>query len=58
MGENKTIVTTKISKPTDCVTQIHMENTFLVVNGFFKENTTETAADKMEEVLAAEREMI
>lgn len=47
MGENKTIVTAKISKPADCVTQIRMGNTVLVVNGFFKENTTETAADKM-----------
>lgn len=58
MGENKTIVTAKISKPADCVTQIRMGNTVLVVNGFFKENTTETAADKMEKVLAAEGEMI
>lgn len=58
MGENKTIVTAKTPKPADCVTQIRMGNTVLVVNGFFKENTTETAADKMEKVLAAEGEMI
>ena len=38
----------------DCVTEIRMVNTVLVVSGFFKENSTETAADKMEKVLQAE----
>ena len=38
----------------DCVTEIRMGNTVLVVSGFFKENSTETAADKMEKVLKAE----
>lgn len=38
----------------DCVTEIRMGNTVLVVSGFFKENSTETAADKMEKVLQAE----
>ena len=38
-------------KPTDCrpdcVTEIRMGNTVLVVSGFFKKDTTVTAADKM-----------
>ena len=38
----------------DCVTEIRMGNTVLVVSGFFKEGSTETAADKMEKVLKAE----
>lgn len=38
----------------DCVTEIRMGNTVLVVSGFFKESSTETAADKMEKVLKAE----
>ena len=38
----------------DCVTEIRMGNTVLVVSGFFKESSTETAADKMEKVLQAE----
>ena len=38
----------------DCVTEIRMGNTVLVVSGFFKESSTETAADKMEIVLKAE----
>ncbi len=37
----------------DCVTEIRMGN-ILVVSGFFKESSTETAADKMEKVLKAE----
>ena len=31
----------------DCVTEIRMGNTVLVVSGFFKKDTTSTAADKM-----------
>ena len=38
----------------DCVTEIRMGNTVLVVSGFFKESSTETAADNMEKVLKAE----
>lgn len=38
----------------DCVTKIRMGNSVLVVSGFFKENSTETAADKMARVLEAE----
>ena len=38
----------------DCVTEIRMGNTVLVVSGFFKESSTETAADKMARVLEAE----
>ena len=38
----------------DCVTEIRMGNSVLIVSGFFKENSTETAADKMARVLDAE----
>lgn len=35
----------------DCVTEVRMGNTVLVVSGYFKEDTT--AADKMMKVLEA-----
>lgn len=38
----------------DCVTEIRMGNTVLTVSGYFKQDTTDTAADKMEKVLEAE----
>ena len=57
MGEKKMTVTARENKPADCITQIRMGNTVLVVNGFFKENATETAEDKMAKVLAAEGEI-
>ena len=39
---------------TDCVTEIRMGNSVLVVSGYFKKDTTTTAADKMAKVLQAE----
>ena len=38
----------------DCVTEIRMGNTVLTVSGYFKQDTTDTAADKMAKVLGAE----
>ena len=38
----------------DCVTEIRMGNSVLVVSGFFKKDATATAADKMARVLEAE----
>ena len=38
----------------DCVTEIRMGNTVLTVSGYFKQDATETAADKMAKVIAAE----
>lgn len=38
----------------DCVTEIRMGNSVLVVSGYFKEDSTATAADKMMKVLEAE----
>ena len=38
----------------DCVTEVRMGNTVLIVSGYFKEGTTATAADKMMKVLEAE----
>ena len=37
---------TRTTRRPDCVTEIRMGNTVLVVSGFFKESSTETAADK------------
>ena len=37
----------------DCVTKIRMGNSVLVVSGFFKQGSTETAADKIVRVLEA-----
>jgi len=44
----------KYSRRPDCVTEVRMGNTTLVVSGFFKQDTTETAADKMMKVIEAE----
>lgn len=44
----------KSTAPADCVTEIRIGNSVLVVSGFFKQDSTETAADKMEKVLQAE----
>lgn len=38
----------------DCVTEIRMGNSVLVVSGYFKQDATATAADKMARVLEAE----
>ena len=38
----------------DCVTEVKIGNTVLVVNGFLKQNGAATAADKMLKVLSAE----
>ncbi len=38
----------------DCVTEVRMGTTILTVSGYFKQDTTATAADKMMRVLEAE----
>ena len=38
----------------DCVTEIRMGNTVLTGSGYFKQDTTDTDADKMAKVLEAE----
>ena len=53
MADNKQHDTRTARHP-DCVTEIRMGNSVLVVSGFFKESSTETAADKMAKVLQAE----
>ena len=45
---------TKTTRRPDCVTQLRMGNTVLTVSGYFKQDTTDTAADKMAKVLEAE----
>ncbi|BCI60596.1 transposon-encoded TnpW family protein [[Clostridium] leptum] len=40
--------------PADCVTEIRIGNSVLVVSGFFKKDGKENAADKMAKVLEAE----
>ena len=41
----------------DCVTIIHRGNTILTVFGFYKQDTTETAADKMEKAIKADESL-
>ena len=53
MTDNKQHDTRTARRP-DCVTEIRMGNSVLVVSGFFKQGSTETAADKMAKVLQAE----
>lgn len=38
----------------DCVTEVRMGNTVLTVSGYFKQDATDTAIDKMIRVLKAE----
>ena len=45
---------TRTTRRPDCVTEIRMGNSVLVVSGFFKQGSTETAADKIVRVLEAE----
>ena len=52
MADNKQPDTRTTRRP-DCVTEIRMGNSVLVVSGYFKKDTTTTAADKMR-VLEAE----
>lgn len=54
MTENKQNNNDRTDRRPDCVTEIRMGNTVLVVSGFFKKDTTDTAADKMMKVLEAE----
>ncbi len=53
MADNKQHDTRTTRRP-DCVTEIRMGNSVLVVSGYFKKGTTATAADKMVRVLEAE----
>ena len=53
MTDNKQHDTRTARRP-DCVTEILMGNSVLVVSGYFKKDTTTTAADKMARVLEAE----
>ena len=46
--------TRKNARRPDCVTEVRRGNTVLVVSGYFKLDTTATAADKMMKVLEAE----
>ena len=50
MADNKQHDTGTARRP-DCVTEIRMGNSVLVVSGYFKKDTTTTAADKMARVL-------
>ncbi len=50
---NKTSTPSTTRRP-DCVTEVRMGNTVLVASGYFKQGTTDTAADKMMKVLETE----
>ncbi len=51
---NNTTSNTSTPRRPDCVTKVHMGGTVLVVSGYFKQDATATAADKMIRVLKAE----
>ncbi len=44
----------RLARRPDCVTETRIGNTLLVVSGFFKQDATDTAADKMMKLLEAE----
>ena len=46
MAETKQKHTAPADRRPDCVTEIRMGNSVLVVSGFFKKDATSTAADK------------
>ena len=50
---NRSTTATTARRP-DCVTEVRRGNTVLVVSGYFKQDTTATATDKMMKVLEAE----
>ena len=54
MTDKKHSTASTTDRRPDCVTEIRVGNSVLVVSGYFKENTTATAADKMMKVLEAE----
>ena len=45
--------TSTIRRP-DCVTEVRVGNTILTVSGYFKQDASDTADDKMMKVLEAE----
>lgn len=55
MTENKQNNNDRTDRRPDCVTEIRMGNTVLVVSGFFKKDTTATAADKMMNIKCQDR---
>lgn len=54
MTGTKQTSTIKTDRHPDCVTEIRMGNSVLTASGFFKQDATDTAADKMMKVLEAE----
>ena len=50
----KRISQTSTTRHPDCVTEVRMGNTILIVSGYFKQDTSDTADDKMMKVLEAE----
>ena len=51
---NTTRDTCTTNRRPDCVTEVRMGNTILVVSGYFKQDAKDTAVDKMMRVLEAE----
>ncbi len=54
MTENPSMNAKEDARRPDCVTEVRMGNTVLVVSGYFKKDAAATAADKMMKVLEAE----
>jgi hypothetical protein len=53
--KNRSRIPAATDRRPDCVTEVRIGNSVLVVSGFFKQDATVTAADKMMKVLEAEQ---
>ena len=53
-NEQRTKQSMRNTAPADCVTEIRMGNSVLVVSGYFKKDGKENAADKMAKVIEVE----
>jgi len=47
-------ITSTARRAPDCVTEVRVGNTNLTVKGYFKQDATETAVDKMSKVIVSE----
>jgi hypothetical protein len=52
--KNRNRIPAATDRRPDCVTEVRIGNSVLVVSGFFKRDATATAADKMAKVIEAE----
>lgn len=56
--EKKAASPDMVMKIADCVTEVRIGNSVLVVSGYFKKDSKATAADKLAKVIAAEQQLL